>query len=78
MSTPAFCASCTEERSDLVPEWMNGRKVHLCRDCREGKVRGGSYSFAGGREINGLKQPPAVNLPRMGGSKRARLRGDNR
>jgi hypothetical protein len=45
---PAFCASCTEERADLEAVWQDGRRVHLCGDCREGPLRGGSYSFGGG------------------------------
>jgi hypothetical protein len=50
---PRFCASCTEPRDDLVAELLDGRRVHLCSDCASGELRGGRWSFAGGRDANG-------------------------
>lgn len=48
-----FCASCTEERDDLVAEWLDGKLVLLCRECSLGEIRGGRWSFNGGREVSG-------------------------
>jgi hypothetical protein len=52
--SPRFCASCTDERDDLVVEDLDGRRVHLCPDCASGELRSGRWSFAGGRDANGI------------------------
>jgi hypothetical protein len=45
--TGPVCASCIERDDDLQPEWMNGRRVLLCRPCREESLRAGRWTYAG-------------------------------
>lgn len=60
-----FCASCVQERADLVGEWQDGRLVMLCVDCRVGEIRGGRYSFDGGSHLPG----PSHSYPTRRGSR---------
>lgn len=52
VSKPAFCASCTEVTSNLVPRGI-GRGdgiVWLCKTCDEEHPRQGRYSYDGGEQ----------------------------
>lgn len=42
---PSFCASCTQERDDLVGEEIEGKVRWTCTDCREAHPRSGMYGF---------------------------------
>lgn len=45
------CASCTEQR-ELVPDIIDGKRVAICRWCRDGEIGRGSpgYHSDGGRD----------------------------
>ena len=62
-----FCASCTREESaddniGLEFEWYGGKYVPLCRDCREGALRGGRWSFgnSNGQEVLSRSKPTGI------------------
>ena len=51
MST--FCASCTDEATDLESVMLDERRVLMCGACREEHPRSGRWSFEGGRVEHG-------------------------
>jgi hypothetical protein len=47
---PPFCATCLAESADLKQVFYDARLVMLCAECRGGSLRGGRWSFGGGKD----------------------------
>jgi hypothetical protein len=43
------------QRMQIMADELDGRRVRLCPDCASGELRGGRWSFAGGRQVNDLR-----------------------